>query len=60
MSEICEGKTIDYDKISKSLLVRKMLQIDDVTITPKAFNRMMEVIQNMPPSEISDKPNCNY
>lgn len=42
---------IDYDKISKRVLVSRLLDIDDITITPKAFNRIMVEIQNMPPYE---------
>ena len=51
---------INYDHISRSLLVRKLLSIDNITLSPKALNRIMETVQNMPPCEVSDKPNCNY
>lgn len=53
MAEITEnGKTIDYDKISRRVLLDKLVEIDDIEITPKALNRILCVIQNMPPYEM--------
>lgn len=58
MSEVNEnGKTLDYDCISKSRLIRQILQIDDVTFSPSALDRILTLIQNQVPY---DEPDPRY
>lgn len=54
-----EGKIINYDQISREVTVNKILEIDDVEITPKALNRILCVIQNMPPYEMIGLEDAN-
>lgn len=39
---------IDYDAISRRVVVTRILAIDDVAISPKALDRILGVIQNIP------------
>lgn len=50
MNDTNESKDlIDYDCISKSRLIRQICEIDDISINPKAFDRIMCTIQNQVP-----------
>lgn len=54
MDEKCCDAAVDYDCISKSRLVRQILEIDNILISPKAFNEIMVVIQNQVPYDEID------
>ncbi|MDO4801295.1 MAG: hypothetical protein Q4A15_03940 [Prevotellaceae bacterium] len=51
MTDICEGKTIDYDKISRRVLRNAILKRSDFEITPKALNEILLIIANLPSCE---------
>lgn len=41
--------TVDIDCISKSRLVRQLCNIDDIEISPKAFNRIVKLVADQVP-----------
>lgn len=45
----CCDAPVNYDCISKSRLIRQIVKIDDIALSPKALNRILEKIQNQVP-----------
>lgn len=48
MSNNCEGKTIDFDKISKRVLINKIFEIKE-ECRPAFLDAVIDAIQNCPP-----------
>lgn len=49
----CCDDAVNYDCISRSRIVRQILEIDDININPKALNKILEKIQNEPPYNVA-------
>lgn len=54
MNDNCEGKTIDYDKISKRVLIAKIFEIQE-ECRPSFLDALMRTIQNCPPCDLEYK-----
>lgn len=47
-------KAINNNLIDRKALIQYILQMDDVSLSPKALNRVLEVISNFPAAEVNN------